>query len=253
MIKQERQRMIVDLMNQNDMMGVADLAERLNCSMMTIRRDLESLENEGTLKRIHGAAINVKNDYLQPSFYDRIQECSEEKIRIGKAAIELIKNGDIVFFDGSTTALTAANNIPESLHITAVTNGLMTAVSLASKPNINVIIVGGDINSPTLSSVNFLAKKQIELFHADHFILSTNSISYPDGIFEKSLALIDIKKSFAARAKNTILLVDYRKFNRNSLSLSLALEEISTIITDIKAPPDEVSEIRGIGIEVIVV
>jgi DeoR/GlpR family transcriptional regulator of sugar metabolism len=253
MAKQERQKKLMDLLNQNERMEVSDLAERLNCSMMTIRRDLEFLENEGVVKKIHGGVINLKNDYLQSSFYDRIKECSREKMLIGQAAVELIKNDNIVFFDASTTSLAAVDNIPNSLSFTAITNGLMTAVRLSSKPYVNVIAIGGDIDSPTLSSVNFLAIKQIELFQADLFILSTNSISYPEGIYENCLPLIELKKSFAARAEKTILLADHRKFNRKSLSLSLELKEISTIITDKKAPSSIIDKIKTSGVEVIVV
>ena len=253
MAKSERQKKLMELLRQNERMEVSDLAQILNCSMMTIRRDLEFLEKEGAVKKIHGGVINLKNDYLQSSFYDRIKECSVEKTLIGQAAVKLIHNDDIVFFDASTTALTAVDNIPNSLSFTAITSGLMTAVHLSSKPYVNVITIGGDLDKPTLSSVNFLANKQIDLFQADLFILSTNSISYPEGIYENYLPLIELKKSFAARAKKTILLADYRKFNRTSLSLSLELQELSTIITDKKAPSSIIANIKTRGVEVIIV
>lgn len=250
----ERHKKLLDLLNQNEMMEVSDLARILDCSMMTIRRDLESLSTEGLVKKIHGGAVSVKsNDFLQPSFYERIKENSEEKNRIGKAAVNLLQNDDIVFFDGSTTSLAVVDNIPGSLSLTAITNGLVTATRLASMPNINVIIIGGDVNSPTLSSANYVAKSQIEIYKADYFFLSTNSVLYPEGIYEKSMSLIEIKKSFAAQAKKTVLLADHRKFNRNSLSLSLEFKDISIMITDKKTPAAILDQIRASNVEVIVV
>jgi DeoR family fructose operon transcriptional repressor len=253
MHKMGRQKEILELLSQCERIEVAELSSKFDCSMMTIRRDLEELQAEGIVRKVHGGVIYLRGNSAQPSFYDRIKECKEEKALIGRAAAELIKNGDIVFLDGSTTCLAAAENIPHSLSFTAITNGLMTAVRLSSKSNTDVIVIGGAVDSPTLCSANFLAIRQIEMFQADLFLLSTNSISYPEGIYEKNLSLIELKKSFAARAKKTVLLADYRKFERKSLSLSLELKDIAVVITDKRAPAGILAELRGRGMEVIVV
>jgi DeoR/GlpR family transcriptional regulator of sugar metabolism len=253
MTRIERQKRIVELVAHHDRMTVSGLSSMFNCSMMTIRRDLEYLEREGLVKKIHGGVVNARPDALQSTFYDRIKESSSEKTLIGRAAAGLVKNGDVVFFDSSTTTYAAVDNLPYDLSCTAITCGLVTAVKLATKPRINVIVIGGSVDKTTLTSVNFIATKQISLFQADLFILSTNSISYPEGIYEQSLPLIELKKCFAAQAKRTVLLADHRKFDRKSLSLSLELEDISTIITDGEAPRPVIEKIRALGVEVRVV
>ncbi len=253
MIKNERQSLIMSYLEAHGTVSVSDLANSLGFSMMTIRRDLDELEQDSLIKKVHGGAILLQNDSVQPNFYKRIIENTEEKNKIAYAAAALIKQGNIVFFDAGTTSHTIAKFIPEHLSFTAITNCIMTGAELCSKPNVNVILLGGELHHSSYSTINNVALSQVSNYHADLALISTKAFSYPEGIFETLLPLIEIKKAFVRSAEKTTLVLDYTKFQSKSLCLSIPLNDIDEIITDNKAPSDVLENLKNMGKSVIVV
>lgn len=235
------------------MMSIADLSEKLNSSMMTVHRDLEYLEQKGIVKKVHGGAILVKSENNQPSFHERIDEYSKEKSRIGKEAAKLIKEGSIVFFDAGTTPLAVIDSIPGDLEFTAITTGLMTAIALCNKPNVNVINIGGNIHHTSYSSTNHISVELIKRFNADLAFISAKAFSLPEGTFEPLLPLIEVKRAIVSVSNKVVLLLDHSKFETRSLCLSIPIEEIHTIITDSRTPKNFIDELREMGKEVFVV
>lgn len=253
MLKTQRQKKLLDLLESNEAMSVADLSEQLNTSLMTIRRDLEYLEQKGIVKRIHGGALLVKQDTNQPSFQERLEEFGSEKLRIGRAAAELIKDGSIVFFDAGTTPLAIVEYIPQEIEFTAITTGLMTAVALCNKPNVNVISIGGNIHHTSYSSINYISIELIKRFNANMAFISTKAFSLPQGAYEAQLPLIEVKKAIVSVSNKVILLADHSKFETKSLCLSVPIDDIDMIITDKHVPEGIAEEIKKMGKEIILV
>lgn len=251
MLKSLRQKNIVDLLSFSQAMSVAELSEKLNSSMMTIRRDLECLEQQGIVKKLHGGAVLVKEDAIQPSFEQRISESGTEKRNIGKAAAGLIKRGSIVFFDAGTTTLAAVESIPADLEFTAITTGLITAFELCKKPKANVINIGGYIHNTSYSAINHISVEMIKRFNADMVFISTKAVSFPEGTFESLLHLIEVKQAMVSVSREVILLADHSKFETKSLSLSIPLKQIHILITDKKTPEDMLNKIQAMGVRVI--
>lgn len=252
MYKSQRQAKIMELIETNDGVGVASLAELLGCSKMTIRRDLDEIGQHGLINKVHGGAVKARNNSLQPSFANRVIENREEKEAIAQEALKLVDNGSVVFFDGGTTPLFVAKSIPPELGFTAVTYSLMTACELCAKPNVNIIALGGELHHSSYSAVNSMPISQITRFHADLAFISTRAISFPEGLFESLLPLIEIKKALVARSEKVVLLADHSKFESKSLSLSIPFSEVDRIITDSRTNPEIVESIRGIGVAVTV-
>lgn len=252
MIKTERQKLLLDILYSNQMMSVSELSEELNSSMMTIRRDLDHLEQEGVIRKVHGGAVLIKSDNDQNSFQERIQENKVEKQKIGKEAAKLIKENSIVVFDSGTTSLAVADSIPEKLKFTAITTSLMTAVALCNKPDINIISIGGNIQNNIYSSINYLCVEMIKRFNADMAFITTKAFSFPEGTFEDSLPLIEVKQALVSISKKVILLADHSKFENKSLSLSIPINKIDTIVTDDKTSKKIIEQIRTINVEVII-
>jgi DeoR/GlpR family transcriptional regulator of sugar metabolism len=253
MLKTERQEKIMQILEENNTMRVSALADALNSSMMTIRRDLDDLEQENKVRKVHGGVLIVKPDNNQPSFSERIEEFTKEKIRIAKAAVKHIEEGSVVFFDSGTTTLHVAKCLSNDISFTAITNGLMTATELSKKPYINVIMLGGEIHHSSFSAVNNIAIEQAARFNADLALISTKALSIPEGLFEPLLPLIEIKKSLVSASKKVVLLADYSKFESKALCLSIPLSEIDEIITDSRIPGDTVRELEDLDIKVTVV
>ncbi len=253
MLKTQRQEKIIKLLEENNTMGVAELASALGFSMMTIRRDLEDLALNAVIKKVHGGAVLVRNDLVQPSFQERLMENSSEKTRIAIETVKRITAGSVVFFDSSTTTLSVVEHLPAQLEFTAITNCLMTALKLCDKPQVNVIMLGGEIHHSSYTAVNNIPIEQAARFNADLAIISTKAFSYPEGMFEAKLPLIEIKKQLVKCSKRVILLADYTKFESKSLCQSMRIEDIDEIITDSKAPVDILEKLKRDGIQVTIV
>ena len=253
MIKQQRQDEIMRLLQENDTMLVSVLAETLGCSMMTIRRDIDELSKQSLVKKIHGGAMMHKQDVVQPSFDRRIVQNTSEKERIGRKVASMIENGSSVFFDAGTTPLNVAKAIPASVSITAITNSIMTAAELCTKPNINVIMVGGELHHSSFSAVNNIAMETAERFTTDLAIISTKAIYANTGLYETYLPLIEIKKTIAKRAEKVILVADYSKFDEHAMCLSVSIDDIDVVVTDDKTSEENIDILQNAGKEVIVV
>lgn len=252
MIKKQRQQKLLELMQSNEIMRISDLMEKLNISRMTICRDIDDLEKTGAIKKIHGGAVLMKRDNSQPSFQERITEFRHEKDIIGKEAAKLIKPGASVFFDAGTTPLAIIQHIPDKLEFTAITTGLMTAVALCNKPNISVIIIGGNVHKTSYSTVNYLSVDMIRKFNADMAFISTKAFTLPGGAFEAQMQLIETERAIVSVSKKTILVADHSKFETESLCLSIPLNSINTIVTDRLTSSVVLDELAKQGLEIIV-
>lgn len=252
LLKPIRQKELMKLLKIDNMMSIFDLSQKLNSSMMTIRRDLDNLEKTGIVKKVHGGALLIKNE-IQPPFYDRVEELNNEKDRIGRKAGELVVSGAIVFFDAGTTPLAVIEYIPDDIEFTAITTGLMTAVALCNKPRANVICVGGNIHHSSYSSMSYISVDQIKKFNADIAFISTKAISIPYGTYEAQLQLIEVKRAIVEVSNKIVLLADHSKFETNSLSLSIALDKINLIITDNQTNVIDIEKLRKLGKDVILV
>lgn len=253
MIKQQRQDQIMRWLEENDTMLVSVLAEALDCSMMTIRRDIDELEQMSLVKKIHGGVMIHKQDGKQPSFDRRIVENPTEKDRIGKAVARMIKNGMSVFFDAGTTPLKVAKMVPADIAITAITNSLMTAVELCTKPNITAIMLGGELHHSSFSAVNNIALDIAGMFKTDLAIISTKAVDVESGLYETTLPLIEIKRTIVRQASKVILAADYSKFEERAMCLSVDMDDVDVIVTDNKIEQVYVDKLRAKGKEVVVV
>jgi DeoR family transcriptional regulator, fructose operon transcriptional repressor len=250
MIKTQRQNEILKLLGKDDIILISGLAEVLNCSMMTIRRDVEEMEAKSLVRKMHGGVELYKNKDVQPSFIRRVIENPHEKSLIAEEAVKHIKPGSTVFFDAGTTPLYVTKALKKGIVLTAITNCVMTATEVCNKPNVTVIMIGGELHHSSYSTVNNIANSAASKFRTDLAIISTRSISVPEGLYEATLPLIEIKKTIVKCAESVLLLADHSKFNETAMCLSIKLGEIDAIITDSEAPIDKIEELRKFGIQV---
>lgn len=248
-IKNERQEKLLHMLEKENSMKVAELSERLNSSMMTIRRDLDFLEESGIVKRYHGGVALAKHDIYQPSFFERIEESNEEKRAIASVAAKLIKKGSIVLFDAGTTPLAVVEQLPDDIEFTAITTGLLTAVGLCNKPGINVVNIGGNIHHSSYSSISYNAVDMLKQFRADMAFISTKSIDLPEGTYEAQLPLIEIKKTIVEVADKVVLLATSDKFESKSMCRAIPIEDIDLIITDNKIDQKYLDHLKALGKE----
>lgn len=250
-MKKERHAKIIEMLENQMVCTPGELSEALNCSEMTIRRDLNELESMNLVRRKHGCAFLVKA--AKPNyFHEQMDEHQYEKEAIAKAALRFIHPYSVICIDSGTTAHTICRFLPDNIPLSVITSNLMTAIELANKENIQTYVVGGMLYHRTRSIMT--DSKEILAQHpADVAFISARAFRIPGGAFEHTYPLVETKRALVSIAKKVVLLIDHTKCEHVSLCNSIPLNQIDTIITDNKTSIDIIQKAVGLKKEVIVV
>ncbi len=253
MIKNKRQQRILNYLNDSEIVSVGELSDRLSCSHMTIRRDLEYLEEKGVLRKVHGGAVLIKPEEGLPPFEDRMDNRFLEKKAIGKAALAFIKPDSIICMDAGTSTKSIVQHLPDDSKFTVISTGVATSAELCRFRDVDVIQVGGLVHHSSMTVCNFLATEFIKGLNADVAFISTRAIHPVRGTFETNVSLVGEKKALASISKKVVVLADHTKFTSLSLLQALPFEAIDVVITDDLTPKKVVKQLESEGIEVVVV
>ncbi len=230
-----RQQKILQLVQQRQQISVADLCRELYFSPSTIRRDLELLQQQELLLRTHGGAMLRSNwDSGVPSLLRETQEVAAKQ-RIGKAAVQFLRDGDRIFIDSSSTAYAMVDSLDPQLELTVFTNGLSLASKLSQFPKIKTICTGGQLIPSSQSFIGFHALRFLEYYYADKLFFSTNSFSLTMGITDMSEFESELKRQMILRAKQVFYLADSSKFETVSTYKICEASDIHTLITNAPA------------------
>lgn len=253
MLAFERHNKILDLLYENKKVTTQELENLLKVSACTIRNDLNKLEKNGLLKRTHGGAMLPQNVQMDLSFTNRQSKNQSEKNIIGKYACSLIKNGQCIIIDASSTSIFLAKYLnTTNLRVTVITNGLFTALELKDNHNINVILVGGVVRPKSGSLEGLLGKNLISQINADVAFLSARGFTLEEGLTEFNIYEAELKKLLVSRAKKIVALLDFSKIGTNSISSFAQSNQVDTIITDFNSPSSTLDEYKKSGINVLV-
>lgn len=226
------EREIFEFLSQKQFASVEEIASKLNVSSSTVRRKLSSLQEKGLVLRTHGGAqIADVNEYF-PSFTFRVHQNSLIKKKIALQAIKLIKNGNLIFLDGTTSSYYIAEYLSEFEDVRVVTNGIDT-LSLLAKNKVTAYSTGGRISDSNRSVlVGDKAINGINGYHADIAFFSTSSIK-PNGeiydCFEEENAL---REHMIKNAKIKVFLCDSTKFGKDGPFHLCSIKDIDYIVTD---------------------
>lgn len=254
MLTDSRRLVIKRLIEEEGTVRVAELSKILNVSEVTIRRDLDTLEKDNSIQRVHGGAIVIEESDVIKEFFDlRSQEHREEKRRIGKAGAELIKDGNVAILDAGTTTFEIAKNLGNKKNLTVITNALNITMKALTSTEITVMMTGGIFKQPSLSLTGPKAGESLKDLNANMFFLSVQGISVEKGITNASISDIFFKKAAMKAAKEVIVVADSSKFGKVEFCTICPLSVIHKIITDSKVPKETVEELESYQIEVIIV
>jgi DeoR family transcriptional regulator, fructose operon transcriptional repressor len=170
----ERQQEIVDRARRDGRVDVATLAEELAVTTETVRRDLDQLERQGLVRRVHGGALPVERLRLEAEVSERALAMAAEKERIAKAALAHVPHEGTVLIDAGTTTARLAELLPDDRELTVVTNSLPIALTLATRLRLTVLTVGGRVRGKTLAQVDRWALRSLAEIRVDVAFLATN-------------------------------------------------------------------------------
>jgi len=230
----ERRDKIIQILYDQGKVRVDELSEKFSVTSVTIRNDLDFLENKGILHRTHGGALMRKNVYEDHTIEEKQKIRSAEKQRIGKRAVEMINDGDSILLDSGTTTLEIARRIHDKENLTIMTNAIPIAVDLTNKKNVNVMLTGGTLRNESYSLVGPDAEEVIRNYYFDKLFLGVDGIDIELGLTTPNPMEAQLNRLMVERASEVIAVTDSSKFGRQSFSFICELEVISTIITDTK-------------------
>ncbi|RXZ83540.1 DeoR/GlpR transcriptional regulator [Paenibacillaceae bacterium] len=253
MLAHERHNAILHLLHGNQSVRVTELIDKFNVSFETIRRDLDYLEKEGFLKRVHGGATLPASDYRKElPFSVRELKRTKEKSELSQTAARLVTEGQSLFLDISTTNTEFAKVLMQQFErLTIITNSFPISALLMNKPGFTIIFIGGVVRNSEQCVVGDIAEEFVSRFHADLFFMSISGLSLADGLTDYGMGEIQLKKKMMSCAKEIVVLADSSKFGAVSLSRVCGFDEINRIVTDSNIDQQLVRTYSEHGIEVI--
>ncbi|KHF41663.1 DeoR/GlpR family DNA-binding transcription regulator [Halalkalibacter okhensis] len=246
-----RQKEIVKLTLQSQSVRVVHLSKLFGVTEETIRRDLEKLESEGQLKRIHGGAVPLNDGSMELPLIERTVQNINEKRLIGQKAAEFVVDGDIIALDSSTTCLELAKSLDnQSIHV--FTNGLPVVMELGNKTSMKVLCTGGFFDEDHHAFFGQVAERSMEGHHIDKLFLSCKGYHVDWGMSESHEQQAMLKRKLLLVADEVNLLIDSSKINVKALINTAPSDRITRIFTDKGALAADINLIEKRGIEVVI-
>jgi DeoR family transcriptional regulator, aga operon transcriptional repressor len=251
-----RDRMVA-LLRQRDFVRVRELAREFDVSEVTVRSDLDALEQRGSLRRVRGGAVPRASAPIERPFEEAEVAAATEKRTIARAAAALVRPGDTIILDVGTTTTAIAQELAsrEDLSdVTAFTSSLTIALALErAHPRITVVVTGGTLRPKQHSLVEPLAGLVLGSINAGTVFLGCNGVDVDAGITNVNLPETEIKKLMVAAAQRRIVCADSTKLGQVALAHICPLDDIDLLVTDADADQNLLRALRETGLAVQVV
>jgi DeoR/GlpR family transcriptional regulator of sugar metabolism len=251
----DRHQKVVELVMTKGSVSIQDMSRLFGISEMTARRDLNELDRQGMLRRVHGGAIASLGRSYEPPFPTRATKNQTTKMAIGLRASHLIYDGDSIALDVGTTTMEIVPGLIGKRNLTIVTSCLQIANLIVDKLSLEIdarlILTGGIVRPRELSMVGAIPERAYRDFHVDKAFIGIGGISLEDGLTEYNIEDAQIKQMLIRSAREKIVVADGSKFGVTTFSTVAPLTAVERIVTDKDAPRDIVEKIRETGVEVI--
>lgn len=253
MLNEERRREILELLRGDGRVLVRELAKKFRTSLITIRKDLESLHHEGLLERTHGGALPIRTGALQDqTLREKERLHRKEKMRIAAAALRMIRPGQVIILDSGTTTTSIARGCRQLRGLTVITNATNIAAELADSP-VEVVLTGGSLRKNSFSLVGPLAEESLRKLSADMLFLAVDGFDVHYGLTTPNQLEARVNRAMSESARRTIVVCDSSKFGRRSLSLIMGVALVHETITDKGIPKPDLKALREMEVEVTLV
>ena len=251
MIPAERQKTILNLLNDEEVLSINALTEALQVSHMTIRRDIAKLEQEGKVKSVSGGIQLTEVLLTEPSHALKMNQDRQEKAEIGRFCAGLIHDCSTIYLDAGTTTLEIARQLKGRDDLVIVTNDFAIAVYLAENTTCSLYHTGGKVDPANQSCIGPKATAMLNNFNIDIAFISTSSWNLK-GISTPYEDKVPVKRAVSEAARLVYLVSDSSKYGKVATFHALGLEQFDKVITDYKLSDACVSELTEKGIDVVV-
>lgn len=230
MLTEERHRQILAYLATSEIVTINELMSPLKASESTIRRDLQTLENQGLLIRIHGGAKRIHQLTFEADMTEKSKTHLDEKLSIAKYAASIIQPDDIVYLDAGTTTLAMIAFLPTDYRLKVVTNSVKHAALLIDR-QIETIILGGQIKLSTNAILGSSPARQLERYRFNQSFIGINGIHLVAGYTTPDTEEGLLKRIGLKNSQHSYILADHSKFQQITFTQVATLSE-AEIITD---------------------
>jgi len=249
----QRRLKILEMIREDGHAKVQELSRLFGVSEVTIRQDLEALEQMGVVQREHGGAfLKDLGDFARTGKLFNQKNLSEKR-EIAQKALSYIQEGDVIILDSGSTTTELARLLMNYHDITVITNAMNIAMMLGENPEINLIVTGGEFKAPTLSLTGQMAADSIGKLHAAKLFLATAGISADMNLTYPSLSDLVVKRAMVEASDHVFLVADSHKVNVSAFAVLGPITMVNTLITDSYITEETIEAIKLVhpSIEVI--
>lgn len=239
-----RRQQVLDMLQRNPQIRIDELAKRLDVSVVTIRRDLQFLEEKKQITRFYGGARVSK----EAAGYE--DDVTIYRDLIARHAAQLVEDGDTIFINTSRNALSMIKYI-ESRHVTVITNN-GKAISQEKADGVALILTGGEVRHPKEALVGDFATRNLQNIFAKKAFMGCAGISAMAGMSTEIANEVNVNQLMIEHTapEAVYLLADHTKIGHNSSFTSCGIEMIKHLITDEMAPEEELEQMRAQGVKI---
>jgi DeoR/GlpR family transcriptional regulator of sugar metabolism len=238
---------ILRLVRSSGVVSVEALAENLGVSPSTIRRDLQSLDADGALRRVRGGAGCVPDDEVP--FAQVATVAADDKERVARAAAELVVDGEVVLIDIGTTTARLARAL-RGRRITVITSSLAVVDELRDDPCVELLVLGGILRRNYHSLVGMLTEQALREVRAHRLFLGTSGIDRDGRVHDSTLVEVPVKRAMIEVAGQTVVVADRGKFPGTGLLTVCGPEQVDVIVTNTGADADTLAACAAAGTEI---
>ena len=254
--QQQRTHFILTSLQETGSVVVEDLAEQLKVSVVTIRRDLDQLEQQGLLQRTHGGAVSIEPLFYEPfkkdrSFLDQVERQANEKRRIGRAAAAMILPGETIAITPGTTTAEIIRGLPLNGKITVVTNTANIPMELSKRKDVNVFVTGGHLHGEWFSLVGPTAIRSLENMLIHTMFVGADGVDPKWGVSCFSSDEAELNSTMVRLSRRHIAVVDHTKLNVVANYRICEIGILTTLITDTGATDEMIVPYQKLGVKVL--
>jgi DeoR family transcriptional regulator of aga operon len=252
-LNEERRRHILEILNRDGRVLVVDLAKQFRTSQVTIRKDLDALEANGRIHRSHGGALPARESALEdPTLREKEKLHRKEKLQIATAAVQMVREGQVVILDSGTTTTAIARALRKFQNLTIITNAVNIAAELSGS-SLEVILTGGTLRKNSFSLVGPIAEETLRRLNGDILFLGVDGFDVQHGLTTPNLLEAKVNRAMMDVARIVVAVCDSSKFGRRTLSSIAPPSGVHYLITDRGIPKPDLAAVKKSGIQVTLV
>ncbi|NPA91634.1 MAG: DeoR/GlpR transcriptional regulator [Chloroflexi bacterium] len=251
LLRERRLQKILEEVRAKGQVNVSELSRHFGVSEVTIRRDLKELARRNLLHRIHGGALPASPLAPEPPVVQRLAQERRWKQAIGRAAANLVHDGESVFLGSGSTTTYVAHYFRTRHQLTVVTNALTVSLVLASVPDITLVVTGGMMRASELSLIGHIAENALREVRVDKVIMGIRALDVEAGLTNDYLPEVMTDRAIIEMADDIIVVADHTKFGKVASAFVAPIDKVTTIVTDTRVPPEMVAQLQARGIRVI--